>query len=191
MFPTTKKYINLNGLPNKKFSCMRCHWHRMHDFCVRKSIISGRIRSRIQKGFRSWISGLRGIVWWKKTEGRKSRDTVPLNVDYKKFVFHWLRNAEQLIIWNLRKVNGIHERKQDKNYETKRNFTFDETKRNETKRNFAVYFVSRNKRNFAKQFFCFALFRVSRNKKRMRNGNPSLMASIRPKGPMLWMSAVI
>jgi hypothetical protein len=53
-----------------------------------------------------------------------------------------------------------------KNYETKRNFTFDETKRNETKRNFAVFIVSRNKRNFAKQFCCFALFRVSRNKKK-------------------------
>jgi hypothetical protein len=23
--PTTKKYINLKGLPNKTFSCMRCH----------------------------------------------------------------------------------------------------------------------------------------------------------------------
>jgi hypothetical protein len=60
-----------------------------------------------------------------------------------------------------------------KNYKTKRNFTSDATKGNETKRNFAVYFVSRNKRNFAKQFFCFALFRVLRNKKRMRNGNPN------------------
>jgi hypothetical protein len=45
--------------------------------------------------------------------------------------------------------------------------------RNKTKQNFAVYFVSWNKRNFAKQFCCFALFRVSRNKKRMRNGNPT------------------
>jgi hypothetical protein len=42
----------------------------------------------------------------------------------------------------------------------------------ETKRNFAGFLVSRNKRNFAKQLFCFAMFRVSRNKKRMRNGNP-------------------
>jgi hypothetical protein len=24
-YPTTKKYINLKGLPNKKFSCMWCH----------------------------------------------------------------------------------------------------------------------------------------------------------------------
>jgi hypothetical protein len=78
-YPTIKKYINLKGLPNKKCSCMRCHWHRMHDFRVRKSIISRRIRSRIQKGFSPWISGPGGIVWW-KTEGRKSRDTVPLTL---------------------------------------------------------------------------------------------------------------
>jgi hypothetical protein len=63
-YPTTKKFIN--GLPIKKFSCMRCHWHRMHDFCVRKSIITRRIRSRIQKGFSPWIRGPGGIVWWKK-----------------------------------------------------------------------------------------------------------------------------
>jgi hypothetical protein len=56
-YPTLKKYINLKGLPNKKFLCMRCHWHRMHDFCVRKLIISRRIQSRIQKGFRAWIRG--------------------------------------------------------------------------------------------------------------------------------------
>jgi hypothetical protein len=30
--PPLKKYINLKGLPNKTCSCMRCHWHRMHDF---------------------------------------------------------------------------------------------------------------------------------------------------------------
>jgi hypothetical protein len=24
-YPTTKKYINLKGIPDKKFSCMRCH----------------------------------------------------------------------------------------------------------------------------------------------------------------------
>jgi hypothetical protein len=65
-YPTTKKYINLKGLPYKNFSCMRCHWHRMHDFCVRKSIISRRIRNRIQKFFSPWIRGPGGIVWWKK-----------------------------------------------------------------------------------------------------------------------------
>jgi hypothetical protein len=67
-FPTTKKYLNLKGLSNNKFSCMRCHWHRMHDFCVRKSIISRRIRSKIQKGFSPWIRGPGGILWWKKNQ---------------------------------------------------------------------------------------------------------------------------
>jgi hypothetical protein len=48
--------------------CMQGHWQRMHDFCVRKSIISRRMRSRIQKGFSPWIRGQggTGIVWWKK-----------------------------------------------------------------------------------------------------------------------------
>jgi hypothetical protein len=35
-------------------------------FCVRKSIISRRIRSRIQKGFSPWIRGPGGNVRWKK-----------------------------------------------------------------------------------------------------------------------------
>jgi hypothetical protein len=73
-YPTTKKiYINLKGLPNKKCSCMRCHWYRMHDFCVRKSIISRRILCRIQKGFSPWIRGPGGIVWWKKNRRSKSQ----------------------------------------------------------------------------------------------------------------------
>jgi hypothetical protein len=34
-------------------------------------------------------------------------------------LFHWLRNAKQLNIWNLTKENEIHETKPEKNYETK------------------------------------------------------------------------
>jgi hypothetical protein len=63
--------------------------------------------------------------------------------------------------------------KQTMNKISKRNKILLFTKQNETKRNFADFIVSRNKQNFAKQFCCFALFRVSRNKKRMRNGNPT------------------
>jgi hypothetical protein len=48
-------------------------------------------------------------------------------------LFHSLRNAKQLKIRNVTKVNGTHEVKLEKIYETKRNFTFYETKRNETK----------------------------------------------------------
>jgi hypothetical protein len=55
--PPLQKQINLKGLPNTKFSCMRCHWHRMQDFCVQKSIISRRIRSRNQNGFIPWLRG--------------------------------------------------------------------------------------------------------------------------------------
>jgi hypothetical protein len=49
-------------------------------------------------------------------------------------LFHWLINAKQLNIRNITKVKGIQETKPEKIYETKRNFTFDETKRN-----FAVF----------------------------------------------------
>jgi hypothetical protein len=78
-YPTTKKYINLKGLPNKKFSCMLCHWHRMHNFCVQQSIISRRIQSRIQKVFSLWIRGPGGIVWWKKPKV-KNLVTLSLSV---------------------------------------------------------------------------------------------------------------
>jgi hypothetical protein len=45
-----------------------------------KSRISPRIRSHMQKGFNPCIRGPDGVVWWKKTRGRKSRDRVPLNL---------------------------------------------------------------------------------------------------------------
>jgi hypothetical protein len=44
--PPLDKYINLKGLPNTKISYMRCQWHRMHDFCIRKSIISLQILNK-------------------------------------------------------------------------------------------------------------------------------------------------
>jgi uncharacterized membrane protein len=75
-------------------------------------------------------------------------------------LFHSLRNAKQLNIHNLTKVNGIHETKLEKIYETKRNFTF-----HETKRNFAVFCVLRNKRNFAKQLFVSLCFVFCETKK--------------------------
>jgi hypothetical protein len=81
--PPLKKYINLKGLPNKKVSCMRCHWQRMHDFCVGKSIISRRIRSRIQKGFSPWIRGPGGIVWWKKPRV-ENPETLSLSQNFAK-----------------------------------------------------------------------------------------------------------
>jgi hypothetical protein len=78
-------------------------------------------------------------------------------------LFHSLRNAKQLTKRNKGK------------WETRKNLR-NETKfyllRNETKRHFAVFCVSRNKRNFAKQLFCFALFRVSRNKKKEAKWKP-------------------
>jgi hypothetical protein len=83
---------------------MRCHWHGKPDFCVRISIISRRIRSTIQKlkkGCNLWIRGPWGIVWWKKTEGRKSRDTVPLR-NQRSGHCHYVARAPKLA-----NVNGL------------------------------------------------------------------------------------
>jgi hypothetical protein len=44
----------------------------------RLSRFSRRIRSHMWNGFSPWIRALGGIVWWKKTESWKSRDTFPL-----------------------------------------------------------------------------------------------------------------
>jgi hypothetical protein len=54
-------------------------------------------------------------------------------------------------------------RNQTKIYETKRNFTDDETKRNETK--FRCFSCFAKQAKFRETIFCFAMFRVSRNKK--------------------------
>jgi hypothetical protein len=73
------------------------------------------------------------------------------------------RNAKQQNISNLTKENEIHETKPEKNYETKQNFTFDDTKGNKTKQNEISLFIlfretseiSRN--NFLFRFVsCFA-----------------------------------
>jgi hypothetical protein len=94
-------------------------------------------------------------------------------------LFHSLRNAKQLNIHNCNKGKWDlwNETRKNLRNETKFYLLRNKTKRNETKWNFVVFCVSRNKQNFAKQLFCFALFRVSRNKKRKRNGNPIKMTA--------------
>jgi hypothetical protein len=70
-------------------------------------------------------------------------------------LFHSLRNAKQLNIRNVTKVNGTHKMKLEKIYETKQNFTFYETKRNETKRNFSQFFVFRETSKISRNNFLF------------------------------------
>jgi hypothetical protein len=109
-YPTTKKIEKFKRLRKKKFSCMRCHWHRMHDFFVRKLIISRRIRSRIQKGFCPWLREPRGYCFYEKTEGRislislishGSNDTVLLKWNF------WVqtRLCKAKMFWNFRFLN--------------------------------------------------------------------------------------
>jgi hypothetical protein len=94
---------------------------------------------------------------------------LELNIKMQQQLFHWLRNAKQLNIWNNKgKWDSRNETR--KNYETKFYFWRNKTKRNEMK--FRCFIVSRNKQNFTKQTFCFALFRVSRNKKKDAKWKP-------------------
>jgi hypothetical protein len=95
-YPPLKKYMNLKGLPNKIFSCMRCRWHRMHYFLVRKSIIYRRIRSRIQKGFNPWIRGPGGIVWWEK----KRRSKISWHCPFKMVLLHCNPLSTQLLVYS-------------------------------------------------------------------------------------------
>jgi hypothetical protein len=90
-------------------------------------------------------------------------------------LFYSLRNAKQLNIRNLTKANGIHETKLEKIYETKRNFTFHETKRNEMKRNkISLFFVFRITSEISRNnFFVSLCFVFRKTKKMMRNGNPN------------------
>jgi hypothetical protein len=83
-------------------------------------------------------------------------------------MFHWLRNAKQLNIWNETKLNEIHETKPDKIYETKRNFTFYETKRNEI----SVFCGFAEQAKFRETIFLFRIVSCFAKQKRKRNGNP-------------------
>jgi hypothetical protein len=54
---------------------------------------SQRIRSHLQNNFSPWIRALGKIVWWKKTEGQKSYDPVPLTTLVSKFT--WAQISER------------------------------------------------------------------------------------------------
>jgi hypothetical protein len=57
------------------------------------SRFSRRIQSHMRYDFRPWIRALWGIVWWKKSEGRKSRDTVPLKNIKVQSIQRWNFNS--------------------------------------------------------------------------------------------------
>jgi hypothetical protein len=84
-------------------------------------------------------------------------------------------------------VNGIHETKPDKVYETKRNFTFDETKRNETKFRCILCFAKQAK--FRETIFLFrfvSCFAKHKNGSEMETLFTSLQLSkLGRQGPQL------
>jgi hypothetical protein len=67
------------------------------------------------------------------------------------------------------KETEIHEMKLEKNHETKRNFTSDETKRN-----FAILLFRETCEISRNNFVVSLCFMFHETKKRMRNGNPSI-----------------
>jgi peptidoglycan/xylan/chitin deacetylase (PgdA/CDA1 family) len=64
------------------FRFQRCHWYRWNRFSRLPKRLSRRIRSHMRNGFSLWVRALGGVDWWKKTRGRKSRDTVPLRTQF-------------------------------------------------------------------------------------------------------------
>jgi hypothetical protein len=73
-YPTTKKYINLKGLPNKIF---------VNDtactiFAFENRSYLGEFEAEFKKAL-ARESGAQGVLFDEKTEGRKSRDIVPLS----------------------------------------------------------------------------------------------------------------
>jgi hypothetical protein len=78
--PTIEKYINLKGLPNKIFSCMRCHWHRKHDFAFENWSYLGEFEAEFKKARES---GAQGVIFdEKKTEGKKTASFACLQCVY-------------------------------------------------------------------------------------------------------------
>jgi hypothetical protein len=65
----------------------------MHDFCVRNRSYLGEFEAEFKKGL-ARESGAQGYCLMKKTEGRKSRDTVPLravsSISFKRL--HLIKN---------------------------------------------------------------------------------------------------
>jgi hypothetical protein len=66
-------YKFLKGLPNNKFSCMRCHWHRMTVFAFENRSYLGEFEAEFKKAlFSPWVRGPGGIIWWKNRGSKMS-----------------------------------------------------------------------------------------------------------------------
>jgi hypothetical protein len=94
-------------------------------------------------------------------------------------LFRWLRNAKQLNIWNLTKVNGIHETKQEKKYETKFYFWRNKTKRNEISLFLLFRETSEISRNKFVVSLCF-VFRETKKGCEMETPPAAATGTVRP-----------
>jgi hypothetical protein len=91
--PSIKKYINLKGLPHKKFSCMRCHWHRTNArfFAFENRSYLGEFEAEFKKAWARESGAQGGIIWWKKPRVEISRH-CPFNGTFG----HWVILKVQL-----------------------------------------------------------------------------------------------
>jgi hypothetical protein len=78
-YPTTKKYINLRGYLTKKFRACGVIDTACTIFAFENRSYLGEFEAELKKAL-ARESGAQGYCLMKKTEGRKSRDTVPLNM---------------------------------------------------------------------------------------------------------------
>jgi hypothetical protein len=133
-----------------------------------------------------WSSRTPAVVWCQHFPS-----VITTKIDHKvQLLKPWVvcqvgePNAKQLNIWNLTKVNGIHETKPEKI--TKRNEILLLMKQNETKRNeISLFLLFRETSEISRNNFVVSLCFVFREiKKRMRNGNPRW--TFRPGDLLSW-----
>jgi hypothetical protein len=96
-----------------------------------------------------------------------------MNIKIQQQLFHWLRNAKQLNIWNLTTCKWD-SRNETRKKSTKRNKILLLTKQNETKPNeISLFLLFRETSEISrKKFFVPLCFVFRETKQRMRNGNP-------------------
>jgi hypothetical protein len=77
--PPLKKYKNLKGLPNKKFRACGVIDTACSIFAFENRSYLSEFEAEFKKAL-ARESGAQGVLFDEKTEGRKSPDTVPLNM---------------------------------------------------------------------------------------------------------------
>jgi hypothetical protein len=83
--PPLKEYINLKGLPNKKFRPCGVIVTAWTIFAFENRSYLSEFAAEFKKAL-AHESGAQRVLFDEKTEGRKSRETVPLSFQFAKKV---------------------------------------------------------------------------------------------------------